>query len=80
MRQTYSPIPEHWDNTKFEQDFNCVAYAENDELVVVSDEGIEDLDKKVEANAAAYQKILKDKKDLMARLGLTEEDIKLLLI
>lgn len=78
MQQTYSPIPDAWDNMKFESDFNCVAYAQDDQLIVISDEGIDDLDAKIEANIAAYQEFLTNKTEGQATLealGLTPEQL-----
>lgn len=78
MEQTYTPIPAAWDNAKFEADYNCVAYAKDNQLVVVSDEGIDDLDAKIEANIAAYQAYLNDKAEGQATLealGLTPEQL-----
>ena len=78
IKQTYTPIPEAWDNMKFESDYNCVAYAQDGELVIQSDEFIDDLDAKIEANIAAYQAYLNDKAEGQATLealGLTPEQL-----
>jgi len=80
MKQTYVPIPTEWDNAKFEKDNNCIAYAENGILVVSSENGVDNLEEKIQANIAYYTGILQQKQSLMNRLGLTQEDIELLLI
>lgn len=79
MKKTLTEIPAHWDNDKFERDFNCVAYVEGGKLVVVAESDIEDLEDKVQANADAYAAKIKAKQDLLKRLGITEDDAKLLL-
>ena len=81
MEQTYSPVPAQWDNGKFEIDFNCVVYAQDNSLVIISDEGIDDLDAKIEANVAAYEQYLNDKaaaEATLESLGLTPEQLKAL--
>jgi len=81
MEQTYSPIPTQWDNGKFEVDYNCVVYAQDDSLIIVSDEGVDDLDAKIAANVAAYQQYLTDKaagEATLESLGLTPEQLKAL--
>jgi len=80
MKQTYTPIPLQWDNNKFEEDNNCVAYAEDNVLVVVSENGIDNLEEKIQTNIEYYAGVLQQKQDLMNRLGLTQEDIELLLL
>lgn len=80
MKQTYTPIPLQWDNNKFEEDNNCVAYAEDGLLAVVSENGIDNLEEKMQANIASYAEVLQQRQDLMNRLGLTQEDIELLLL
>jgi hypothetical protein len=80
MKQTYTPIPLQWDNNKFEEDNNCVAYAEDELLAVVSENGIDNLEEKIQANIASYAEVLQQRQDLMNRLGLTQEDIELLLL
>jgi hypothetical protein len=80
MKQTYVPIPLEWDNAKFEKDNNCIAYAENGVLVIASENGIDNLEEKIQTNIIQYTEILQQKQDLMNRLGLTQEDIELLLI
>jgi len=78
IKKTINSIPAHWDNVKFERDFNCVAYAENGKLVVVSADEIEDLEDKVRENADAYAEKIKAKQDLLKRLSITEDEAKLL--
>lgn len=78
MQQTYTPIPDAWDNLKFESDYNCVAYGQDGQLIIVSDEGIDDLEAKIQANVAAYQVYLNDKAEGQATLeslGLTPEQL-----
>lgn len=78
IKQTYTPIPTAWDNLKFESDYNCVAYAQDDELVIASDEFIDDLEGKINANIAAYQVYLDDKaagQATLESLGLTPEQL-----
>lgn len=79
MKKTFSKVPAQWDNDKFERDFNCVAYVEDGKLVVVAGHDIDNLDDKVQANADAHAAKIKAKQDLLKRLGITEDDAKLLL-
>lgn len=78
MRQILDQIPQEWDNDKFERDHNCIAYAENGKLIVVSDKEIDDLEKKVKANVDLFKEKKELKKSLYQRLGITEDEAKLL--
>jgi hypothetical protein len=81
MQQTYTPIPTAWNNLKFEADYNCVAYAQDGELVVVSENGIDNLEAKIEANIAAYEEYLQNKTEGQATLetlGLTPAQLEAL--
>lgn len=78
IKQTYTPIPTAWNNVKFEDDYNCVAYAQDGELVIASDEFIDDLESKINANIAEYQTYLTNKAEGQATLealGLTPEQL-----
>lgn len=78
MIQTYTPIPSEWDNAKFQDDYDCVAYAQDGELIVVSDAGIDDLAGKIQANVADYQVYLTNKAEGQATLetlGLTPQQL-----
>lgn len=78
IKQTYSPIPSAWDNLKFEDDYNCVAYAQDGELVIMSDELIDDLEAKINSNIAEYEAYLTNKAEGQATLealGLTPEQL-----
>ena len=79
MKQIIEQIPHFWDSAKFEQDFNCVVYAQDNKLIIVSQNEIKDIDAKIAANVSEYAAIKEAKTNLLNRLGITAEEAKLLL-